>query len=90
MKRLRIEFARAFVKEGSHQGRGAALTRGVLSGAPAEGKVHSDQRNRRLMDQPRFDAARADDALDGGCGCRCGDYQHDRDEKGNTADHTSA
>ena len=70
---LRIEIAGALVEQRSDQVRRTDLARRILRGAAGEGEVDGDHRNRRLVHQPGFDAARADDALDRGGERRCGE-----------------
>ena len=66
MERLGIEVARAFVDQRRRHVGDARLVRGILAGAAAKREVERDQWHRMLLDEPRLDAGRADDAFDGG------------------------
>ena len=70
VKRLRIEFARALVEEPRHQRAQARLVRRVLRRAAAHGEFERNERHRVRRDEPKFQAARANDDvdIDGGMG----------------------
>ena len=70
VKGLRIQFARALVEKRRHQRAQARLVRRVLRRAAAHGEFERNERHRVGGDEPKFQAARADDHvdIDGGMG----------------------
>ncbi len=64
MEGLGIEIAGTLIEQVGDQIADAGLRRRVLAGAATEGIFHRDQGHGRILDEPGFDAAGRDQALD--------------------------